>query len=94
MSTSSTERSDLTAASISIHGSAWYLAGICLVASLGGLLFGFDTAVISGAVERVKAQYGLTDLLQGWFASSALVGCILGAAVSGMLGDRFGRKPI
>jgi len=94
MSTSSTERSDLTAASVSIHGSAWYLAGICLVASLGGLLFGFDTAVISGAVERVKAQYGLTDLLQGWFASSALVGCILGAAVSGMLGDRFGRKPI
>ena len=73
--------------------SAWYLARICLVASLGGLLFGFDTAVISGTVERVKAQYGLSDLLEGWFTSSALVGCILGAAVVGVLGDRFGRKP-
>lgn len=77
-----------------LRGSAAYLAAICLVASLGGLLFGFDTAVISGTVERVKAQYGLTDLLQGWFTSSALVGCILGAAVAGLLGDRFGRKPV
>lgn len=76
-----------------LRGSVLYLAGICLVASIGGLLFGFDTAVISGTVERVKIQYGLTDLLQGWFTSSALVGCILGAAVAGMLGDRFGRKP-
>ncbi len=78
----------------SARGSALYLAGVCLVASIGGLLFGFDTAVISGTVERVKMQYALTDLLQGWFTSSALVGCILGAAVAGMLGDRFGRKPI
>lgn len=70
-----------------------FLAAVCLVASLGGLLFGFDTAVISGTVERVKQQHGLSELLEGWFASSALVGCILGAAVAGVLGDRFGRKP-
>jgi SP family arabinose:H+ symporter-like MFS transporter len=70
-----------------------FLGAVCLVASLGGLLFGFDTAVISGAVERVKQQYGLSELLEGWFTSSALVGCILGAAVAGVLGDRFGRKP-
>ena len=74
-------------------GSLAFLATICLVASLGGLLFGFDTAVISGTVEQVKACYGLSDLLEGWFTSSALVGCILGAAVAGVLGDRFGRKP-
>ncbi|MBP7827888.1 MAG: sugar porter family MFS transporter [Verrucomicrobia bacterium] len=74
-------------------GNPAFLAAVCLVASLGGLLFGFDTAVISGTVERVKQQYGLSDLLEGWFTSSALVGCILGAAVAGMLGDRFGRKP-
>jgi SP family arabinose:H+ symporter-like MFS transporter len=73
--------------------SARYLALVCLVASLGGLLFGFDTAVISGTVELVKHQYGLTEMLEGWFTSSALVGCILGAAVAGVLGDRFGRKP-
>ena len=76
------------------RGSLLYLAGICFVASLGGLLFGFDTAVISGTIEKVTAQFSLTDLSQGWFASSALIGCILGAACSGVLGDQFGRKPI
>ena len=75
------------------HGSAWYLAGVCLVASLGGLLFGFDTAVISGTVDAVEAQYHLDGFEVGWFGSSALVGCILGAAVAGALGDRFGRRP-
>ena len=94
MTTSTTNPFDAQAASSPLQGSVFYLAKVCLVASIGGLLFGFDTAVISGTVEPVKAQYGLTDLLQGWFASSALVGCILGAAVAGVLGDRFGRKPI
>ncbi|HEY5564732.1 MAG TPA: MFS transporter, partial [Rhodothermia bacterium] len=70
-----------------------FLIGACLVASLGGLLFGFDTAVISGTVERVSRQYDLSPLLVGWFASSALVGCIVGAAIAGFLGDKFGRKP-
>jgi MFS family permease len=74
-------------------GSAMYLAGVCLVASLGGLLFGFDTAVISGTVKRVTGQFGLTELQEGWFTSAALVGCIVGAAVAGWLGDRYGRKP-
>lgn len=86
--------SQLDAAALPVRGSVWYLLGICLVTSLGGLLFGFDTAVISGTVARVTEQFRLTDGLQGWFLSSALVGCILGAAVAGFLGDRFGRKPI
>jgi SP family arabinose:H+ symporter-like MFS transporter len=72
----------------------WYLGRICLVASLGGILFGFDTAVISGTVEQVRIQYSLTELMEGWFTSSALAGCILGAAVAGFFADRFGRKPI
>ncbi|MCU0781484.1 MAG: MFS transporter, partial [Akkermansiaceae bacterium] len=64
------------------------------MASLGGLLFGFDTAVISGTVARVAGQFGLSDLQLGWFTSSALVGCIPGALGAGWLGDRFGRKPV
>jgi len=71
-----------------------FLALICLVASLGGLLFGFDTAVISGTVSQVEALFNLSKLQVGWFTSSALLGCILGAMVAGTLGDRFGRKPV
>src|SRR5665213_1910967 len=70
------------------------LAMLCAVASLGGLLFGFDTAVISGTIPLVSSQFGLTPLQVGVFTSSALVGCIAGAAVCGMLADGFGRKPV
>ncbi|MBU4271166.1 MAG: sugar porter family MFS transporter [Planctomycetes bacterium] len=76
------------------RGSALFLGLVCLVASIGGLLFGFDTAVISGTFGFIEAQYGLNKLEVGWFGSSALVGCLLGAAVAGTLTDRFGRKPV
>ena len=75
-------------------GSILFLAKICFVASLGGLLFGFDTAVISGTFGFVEQQFELSKLEVGWFGSSALVGSILGALISGSLGDKYGRKPI
>ena len=75
-------------------GNPRFLAGVCAVASLGGLLFGFDTAVISGTVEFVERQFGLTKVDVGWFGSSALIGCIAGAALAGWLGDRYGRRPV
>jgi MFS transporter, SP family, arabinose:H+ symporter len=75
-------------------GSVLPLALICFVASIGGLLFGFDTAVISGTFDFVEAQYHLTKFEVGWFGSSALLGCILGAAAAGWFADRFGRKPV
>ena len=71
-----------------------FLAKICFVASLGGLLFGFDTAVISGTFGFVEQQFELSKLEVGWFGSSALVGSILGALIAGSLGDKYGRKPI
>lgn len=69
-----------------------YLGLITLVASLGGLLFGFDMAVISGVLPFVEKQFSLTPLQEGWFVSSALVGCIIGVSFSGDLSDRLGRK--
>jgi len=71
-----------------------YLGLITVVASLGGLLFGFDMAVISGVLPFVKKQFELTEFQEGWFVSSALVGCIVGVAFSGDLSDRLGRKKL
>lgn len=64
------------------------------VASLGGILFGFDTAVISGTFGMVETQFALSKIEVGWFGSSALIGAIAGAFVAGGLSDRFGRKPV
>ncbi len=69
----------------------WWLT---LTASLGGLLFGYDTAVISGTLSMVKAQFGLNAALEGWYVSSALVGCIIGVSFAGWLSDRYGRKKV
>lgn len=71
-----------------------YLTLICFVASLGGVLFGFDTAVISGTFGFVETFFTLDKLEVGWFASSALVGAISGAAMAGVLSDTYGRKPV
>src|ERR1700675_3604370 len=67
---------------------------ICLTAAIGGLLFGFDTAVISGAVGFVKSQFALTASEEGWFVSSGLLGCIIGVIITGFLTDRIGRKKV
>jgi len=65
-----------------------------LVASVGGLLFGYDTAVISGAIGFMRSFYQLSDIMTGWVASCALLGCIAGAMYSGKLSDRSGRKKV
>lgn len=75
-------------------GNKKYLALISFVASLGGVLFGFDTAVISGTFGFVENFFTLDKIEVGWFASSALVGAIAGAASAGILSDKYGRKPI
>lgn len=69
-----------------------YILLISLVAAFGGFLFGYDTAVVSGAIGFLKAHFGLSAELTGWAASSVLVGCMFGAMFGGPLGDRLGRK--
>jgi SP family arabinose:H+ symporter-like MFS transporter len=63
-----------------------------LVACLGGFLFGFDMAVVSGVLPLVQKQFDLSSFQEGWFVSSALVGCIIGVIFSSGLSDRLGRK--
>jgi sugar porter (SP) family MFS transporter len=65
---------------------------VAAVASLGGLLFGYDTGVISGALPFLKQSFGLSANMQGVATSAVLVGATLGAAVAGALSDAFGRK--
>jgi len=60
--------------------------------ALGGLLFGYDTAVISGAIGFLQTHFALTAAMKGWTAACALLGCVLGAALAGTLSDRFGRR--
>ena len=72
--------------------------GLSLIATLGGLLFGYDTAVISGAVGAIDANFvdpwnypeGLKGWVSGLTIASALIGCIIGGATGGLMGDRFG----
>ena len=65
---------------------------LAVVAAIGGILFGYDTAVISGTTEIVKMQFGLTTGGEGWYVGCALIGSILGVLVAGMLSDFLGRK--
>ena len=74
--------------------SSAYLYRLCSVAALGGLLFGFDTAVINGAIVFLKAQFALSQVQVEIAASSLLAGCVLGASLAGFLSDRFGRRRV
>jgi MFS transporter, SP family, arabinose:H+ symporter len=71
-----------------------YVIFLAAVAALGGFLFGYDTAVISGTISSVAAQFGLDDVGTGWYVGCALVGSILGVAMAGKLSDFFGRKMV
>jgi MFS transporter, SP family, xylose:H+ symportor len=74
----------------------FFIVAITIVATLGGLLFGYDTAVISGAEKSVQAflidSQGLSTLVHGLTISSALIGCIIGGAISGIFASKYGRK--
>lgn len=69
-----------------------YIIFISVVAAIGGILFGYDTAVISGTVGTVAAQFSLSDISSGWYVGCALIGSIFGVSIAGMLSDSIGRK--
>ncbi len=69
-----------------------HLIFMAVTASIGGILFGYDTAVISGTTEIVRYQFELGDIQEGWYVGCALIGSILGVLASGMLSDGLGRK--
>ncbi|HET6557879.1 MAG TPA: MFS transporter, partial [Prolixibacteraceae bacterium] len=71
-----------------------YVVLISIVAALGGLLFGFDTAVISGTINFIQPYFGLSEAGLGWTVSSLLFGCMAGVFMAGKAGDLYGRKKV
>ncbi len=71
-----------------------YLLFCCFASALGGLLFGYDLFVISGTKDLIVQRFQLSSVMEGWFVSSAMVGCMIGCLAAGSSSDRFGRKKI
>jgi sugar porter (SP) family MFS transporter len=70
-----------------------YIVGIAFIAALGGYLFGFDFAVISGALPFLRPQFALTAWWEGFLTGSLALGCMVGCLIAGQLADRYGRRP-
>ncbi|MGH9615339.1 MAG: sugar porter family MFS transporter [Acidobacteriaceae bacterium] len=86
--------SEHRAASAGTSVSQWYAWLICGIAAIAGLLFGFDIAVINGAIVFLRVAFHLSDFQTEIAVSSLLIGCIAGAGVAGWLSDRYGRKRV
>lgn len=71
-----------------------YLIFICTIAMFGGLMFGFDIAIISGANTSLQSHFDLDELQLGWGTGSLVLGALIGALISGALTDRFGRRRV
>lgn len=69
-----------------------YVVFVTLVAAIGGLIFGFDTAIVAGATRYMKEQFSLNSLQEGWAVGVVLIGCMFGAGLAGPISDRIGRR--
>jgi MFS transporter, SP family, arabinose:H+ symporter len=69
-----------------------YVLSVTLVAAIGGLIFGFDTAIVAGATRYMKEQFSLNSLQEGWAVAVVLIGCMFGAGLAGPISDRIGRR--
>src|ERR1700681_4771749 len=70
-----------------------YIIGISFISALGGYLFGFDFAVISGALPFLRTEFQLSVYWEGFLTGSLALGCIVGCLIAGKLADKYGRKP-
>ena len=77
---------------MNVKKSSLYVISLSFIASLGGFIFGYDTAIISGCNSFLQTHFQLSPAMLGWVVSSALLGTILGCVISGVITDRFGRK--
>ena len=75
-----------------MHYNERYILSVCFVAALGGLLFGYDTAVISGAILFIKKQFIVSPFLEGAIISSLFLSAMIGAPVGGTIADKIGRR--
>jgi SP family xylose:H+ symportor-like MFS transporter len=82
----------MTSSPLDHQGSTGYVALVTVIAALGGLLFGYDTAVIAGAIGFLQTHFALDAAMKGWAASSALLGCVIGVSFAGWFSDTMGRK--
>ncbi len=69
-----------------------YILRICGIAALGGILFGYDTALISGVNDTLKTYFDLSSIETGWAVSNIVIGCVVGAFGAGPLAAHYGRK--
>ena len=75
-----------------VRTNLWFLVPTCVVTMLGGFLFGYDTGIISGAIEPLTAKFALSSFMKGWVSGCVLVGCAAGVLLVGPISDRFGRR--
>lgn len=71
-----------------------YILSLSVISALGGLLFGYDISVISGAIPFITKFFGLNEWWKGFVVSSVYIGCMIGSMMAGKLGDKYGRKPL
>jgi SP family arabinose:H+ symporter-like MFS transporter len=76
----------------SSNGNFGFVTLVSIVAAVGGLLFGYDTSVISGAIGFIQTKFGFGNAMQGWVVSCLMIGAIIGAGLAGFLSDSLGRK--
>lgn len=77
-----------------LRGGLAFVTLVSAVSAMGGFLFGYETVVIAATIPLVKAQFGFSALMEGWYVSSGLVGCVAGVLLASRLSDRIGRRGV